>query len=74
MERAAYLMVAAAVEDAQDTTNSLRVAVTRSHDILTIDVTGAPRGSYTHVADRVGAAGGTLVTEAERLRAELPCE
>ena len=74
VERAAYLMVAAAIEHAHESSDTLHVAVTRSNDILTVDVTGAPESSYTHIADRVGATGGTLVTETRRLRAELPCE
>jgi hypothetical protein len=73
VERTAYIVVATVIEHAEDSSDLLRVAVTTAEGGLTIDVTGAPQGSYTHVADRVGAVGGTLVVESGRLRAEIPC-
>ena len=51
----------------------LCVALTRHPDRLVVDVTGAPDEPYLHLADRVGALGGALVTEAGQLRAEIPC-
>lgn len=71
VERAAYLVVAGAAERARGP-----LTVTLEHEEergrLTVTVDGAARAPYVHLADRVGALGGRIVSEAGLLRAEIP--
>ncbi|SNT63934.1 Histidine kinase [Asanoa hainanensis] len=69
VERAAYLVVAAAADHGAE----LRVTLRRRAGWLAVDVVGAADDPYLHLADRVGALGGTLTCAAGRLHAELPC-
>jgi signal transduction histidine kinase len=74
VERAAYLVVAGAVERAfVSGADHLRVRASADGDRLTVDVQGAPPGPYTYLGDRLGAIGGSLVVGPDLLRAEMPC-
>jgi signal transduction histidine kinase len=77
VETAAYILVAGAVEDAADRGARFAKASLSSTEerlIVSIEDDGAgPRSSIDRLADRVGAVGGSLIVEATRLRAELPC-
>jgi signal transduction histidine kinase len=73
VERAAYLVVAEAVERRQNGSTELRVRVRRNGGQLLVGVTGASPGPYTHLADRVSAVGGILTFEPDRLQAVIPC-
>ena len=76
-ETAAYVTVAEAVRDAVTRSASflsVRVEVVDQRLIVTAHDDGDVRSSsLTHVADRVGALGGSLVLEGTSLRAEIPC-
>lgn len=71
VERAAYLVVAGTVEKGSEV--GLRVSFARQPGRLVVEVSGAADDQYLHLADRIGALGGRLVTQAECLRAEIPC-
>jgi signal transduction histidine kinase len=77
IERTAYVVVDVAIEDAAGRGATwLAVRVERESERLVVatDDDGAPRGArLLHLADRVGALGGTLVVGDTKLRAELPC-
>jgi signal transduction histidine kinase len=77
VERTAYVAVDAAIEDAAErgaTWLGVRVAQDRDRLVVTTDDDGAPRGAgLVHLADRVGALGGSLVVGDTKLRAEIPC-
>jgi signal transduction histidine kinase len=73
VERAAYLVVAEAAEQRQHGSAELRVRVRREDGQLVVVVTGASPGPYTHLADRVSAAGGILTIEPGRLQAVISC-
>jgi signal transduction histidine kinase len=77
VETAAYLLVAGGLEDAATRGAGLATVSIRSSEgrlVLTIDDDGAePRSSMDHMADRIGALGGTLTVEPTRVRAEFPC-
>jgi signal transduction histidine kinase len=74
-ERAVYAVVTGAVEAAAPNSGTaLGVRIDRTRGVLVVDVRGAAGGTYDHVADRVGALGGRLTVEPDRLRAEIPCE
>ena len=54
---------------------AVRVGKDRERLVVATDDDGAPRSAGSiHLADRVGALGGTLVVGDTKLRAELPCE
>ena len=78
IESAAYLVVAAAAEDAGRRGVEWVAVDIREHDgCLVVDATcrgdpGAPAVEM-NVHDRIGAAGGRIVTSARGIRAELPC-
>ena len=77
IESTAYHTVAEAVHDAAARGASFAaVAASRAGDrlIVSIEDDGARRdGPLVHVADRVGALGGSVEADATTLRAELPC-
>ena len=77
VERTAYVVVDVAIEDAAGrgaTWLAVRVDRERERLVVATDDDGAPRGArLVHLADRVGALGGTLVVGDTKLRAELPC-
>jgi signal transduction histidine kinase len=70
VERAAYLVVAGTVEAA---TSSLSLAMTHPGHWLVVELRGAFGALPEHLADRLGALGGTLARQAGGLRAEIPC-
>jgi signal transduction histidine kinase len=73
VERTAYLVVAEAADRDRPGSTGLRARVRQQDGQLLVDVTGAPPGSYTHLADRVSATGGILTVEPGRLQAVIPC-
>jgi signal transduction histidine kinase len=77
VETAAYLLVAAGLEDAAGRdAGFVTVAVTPVDGrlVVSIEDDGARlRSSLDHVADRIGALGGTLMVEPTGIRAEFPC-
>jgi signal transduction histidine kinase len=78
IEAAAYLTAAEAVEDAASrSAGYAAVSVVEEEGSLSITVEddGMSRSSpMVHLADRVGAVGGTLSVQSRSLRAEFPCE
>ncbi|MDA0158721.1 histidine kinase [Solirubrobacter ginsenosidimutans] len=73
VETAAYLLVAAAVEEAG---GHLSVAVRRDGRLLRIslaDGRGGPAAAARRLADRVGALGGRIDVHGGAVVAELPC-
>ena len=78
VERTAYVLVDVAIEDAAGrgaTWLAVRVGQDRERLVVATDDDGAPRSAgLVHLADRVGALGGSLVTGDTKLRAEMPCE
>jgi signal transduction histidine kinase len=77
VETAIYLVVADAIEDAGARYASyLTVSLVRDADRLILDAAddGSARTSLmVHLADRVGALGGSLEVAPMRVRAEVPC-
>ena len=77
VETAAYLTISEAVNDAVGRGASFVSADLRregSRLVVTVLDDGAARSSaFVHVADRIGALGGTLEVEATTLRAVIPC-
>ena len=78
VEPTAYVVVDEAIEDAAGR-GATWLAVRVDHEgdrlVVTTDDDGAPRSSaLVHLADRVGALGGSLVAGDTTLRAEIPCE
>jgi signal transduction histidine kinase len=77
VERTAYVLVADAIDDAQRrgaTYVSARVHRAGDRLAITVEDDGAQcNGPPLHLADRVGALGGTLESGTTSLRAELPC-
>jgi signal transduction histidine kinase len=77
VETTAYVAVADAIEDAHRRGASFVAArVVREGELLVITAEddGAPRGMHlVHLADRVGALGGSLEVGGTSLRAEIPC-
>jgi signal transduction histidine kinase len=77
VETAAYVTVAEAIDDAAGRGATLVAADVRSdggHLLVTVEDDGTERRSrLVHVADRVGALGGTLDAGSRTLRAEIPC-
>jgi signal transduction histidine kinase len=78
IETTTYVTFAEAIEDAARrgaTFLAARVRRERDHLVITAEDDGAPRSTrFLHVADRVGALGGTLEVGDTTLRAEIPCE
>jgi signal transduction histidine kinase len=75
VERAAYLVVTEAARAAmRDDRAELFVQIDRRPETLVVMVEGVPEDPYDHIADRVGALGGRLSIEPNRLRAEIPCD
>jgi signal transduction histidine kinase len=77
VETAAYLVVAEAIDDAarRDATYAA-VSAPRHAERLVVEVAddGSERTSaMVHLADRVGAVGGSIEVEPTTLRAEIPC-
>ena len=77
VETAAYLVVAEAIDDAARRDASYAaVSAPRRDERLVVNVEddGSERTStMVHLADRVGAVGGSLEVEPATLRAEIPC-
>jgi signal transduction histidine kinase len=77
VERTAYVVVDVAIEDAAGrgaTWLAVHVDWHRERLVVTTDDDGAARSArLVHLADRVGALGGTLLVGDTKLRAELPC-
>ena len=77
VETAAYVTAAEAVEDAAERgATFLGITVYRDGERLLVKVhdDGAKRSSeLVHLADRIGALGGTLDAGPRTLRAEIPC-
>ena len=77
VETAVYAVVADGLEAAsQADATSATVRITRRDDHVIVDVTPDRTDVFSdmvHLADRVGAIGGTLLTESSGLRAEIPC-
>jgi signal transduction histidine kinase len=77
VEAAAYFAVAEAVEDAAArAATSVHVDVTRAGERLAVAVDDDGRGRSTslgHVADRIGALGGSVELGPTTLRASIPC-
>ena len=78
VETAAYLMVLEAIGDAAGRKATfVSVEVVREDDQLVIQVKddgAAGKSTLLHIADRVGALGGSLEVGPQSLRAEIPCE
>lgn len=77
-ETAAYVVIAEGLREATRVrADGAALNVVRSGDCVVVDLTISenvePMGDVVHVADRVGAVGGTLLIEPCRLRAEIPC-
>ena len=77
VERTAYVVVDEAIQDAagrRATWLAVRVAQHPERLVVTTDDDGPPRiARLVHLADRVGALGGSLLVGETQLRAELPC-
>jgi signal transduction histidine kinase len=78
VESAAYVVVSEAVADAAARRATfVTVMATREADRFVLDLRddGEPRSpGLVHVADRVGALGGTMRLDATGVRVEIPCE
>jgi signal transduction histidine kinase len=73
VETAAYLVLAAGVEDAaRHGATHVELAAARSGSVLRVTVNGAD-GVPQHLSDRVGALGGRLEAGAGTVEAEIPC-
>jgi signal transduction histidine kinase len=70
VERAAYLVVSGAIEMAPD---HAAVTVEREEDAVVVRVGRVGSAPTVHLADRVGALGGSLAVEDGTLTAEIPC-
>jgi signal transduction histidine kinase len=77
VETAAYFVVAEAIEDAAGRGAghaAVRAVQEDARLVVTVEDDGSERtSSMVHVADRVGAVGGSLIVEPMRVRAEIPC-
>jgi signal transduction histidine kinase len=77
IETATYMVVAEVIEDAmRRRATSIAVEMARVGDRLVVTARddGEMRSSpLVHVADRIGALGGTIEVTPARLRAEIPC-
>ena len=77
VEIAAYILVADGLEVAHASgATSATITITRRNDHLTVDLAtdrAAGLADTIHIADRVGAVGGTLIAGSRGLEAEIPC-
>jgi signal transduction histidine kinase len=77
VETTTYMTMAEAIDDAARRGATFLAAGVRRDGgqlVLTVEDDGAPRSSrLLHLADRVGALGGSLAVGATTLRAEIPC-
>jgi signal transduction histidine kinase len=77
VETAAYLVVAEAIDDAAQRGASYAAVSALQDDgrlVVKVDDDGSERTStMIHLADRIGAIGGSLAVEPTTLRAEIPC-
>ncbi len=74
VERAAYLVVAGAIEAAEESgADHVGVSVRRQGGALEVRVDWATPAPSVHLADRVGALGGRLFVADSVLHAEIPC-
>lgn len=72
IERTAYIVVAEAVDQAAKSgAEEVRVRIARNGDSLSVEVEGAGPGEFTEIADRVGAVGGSVMSDGATLRAEF---
>jgi signal transduction histidine kinase len=78
VETTAYVVVAEAIDDAARRGATFLTARVRRNEgrlVLAVEDDGAARSSrLVHLADRVGALGGSLDVGDTTLRAEIPCE
>jgi signal transduction histidine kinase len=78
VETAAYLMVSEAIDDAAGRKATfVSVDVAREEQQLVVQVKddgAAGTSAFLHIADRVGALGGSLEVRPRSVRAEIPCE
>jgi hypothetical protein len=73
-ERAAYLLVADAVDAARPGGPPMTVSVHLAQGLLEVALEGYPRAELpVHLGDRVGARGGSARVRGARLEAVLPC-
>jgi signal transduction histidine kinase len=70
-EAAAYAVAVEALEHAGQ--DGLALHVARHGDQLVVEAEGPGVGPTIHLADRVGALGGTVAATSRGLRAEIPC-
>jgi hypothetical protein len=74
VESAAFAVVAVAVgEAARAAATHAEVRVMASHGWLVVEVSPAVSRRMLGLEDRVGALGGSLDVNGDRLRAEIPC-
>lgn len=77
VEAAAYVVVADGIDAlTRCGATSVTVTITRQHNGVIVEVTPDQLRhipDFVHIADRVGATGGTLSTGPGGLRAEIPC-
>jgi signal transduction histidine kinase len=75
VERTAYLVASTAVDTAARNRSDRLQLVVQHHDgLLVINALGAGSDQHVHIADRVGALGGTLSTAPGRWKVEIPCD
>jgi signal transduction histidine kinase len=78
VESTAYVIIAEAIEDAsrrRATVLVVRIRRDNGRLVITAEDDGGPRAAAPrHLADRVGAVGGSLDGAGATLRAEIPCE
>ncbi len=70
VERAAYIIVSDTIDGFAD---YAEVSVTRDGDTLAVEIGPDASPPSVYLADRVGALGGRIGVEGDRLRAEIPC-
>ena len=70
VERAAYIIVSDTIDGLAD---YAEVTVTRDGDTLAVEIGPDASPPSVDLADRVGALGGRIGVEGDRLRAEIPC-
>ena len=71
VERTAYLLIDDAVMRAED---DLDIAVASNERSVVVKIAGDARPVREDLVDRVGALGGTVSVEQEKLQAVLPCK
>ncbi len=70
VERAAYIIVSDRIDGLAD---YAEVTVMRDGDTLAVEIGPDASPPSVYLADRVGALGGRIGVEGDRLRAEIPC-